>query len=75
MQTVEDMATLQEVARDLTVVMADHFSDLQLLSTMLRMCQLAPSDCQATVDLQGLERCGEFLATMERSLEHFDIII
>ena len=72
-QTVEDMATLQEVARDLTVVMADHFSDLQLLSTMLRM--LAPSDCQATVDLQGLERCSEFLATMERSLEDFDIIL
>ena len=77
-QTVQDMAemtTLQETARDLAVVMADNFCNLELLSTMLRMCQLAPSDWQATVDQQGLERCSEFLATMERSLEDFDIIL
>ena len=77
-QTVLDMAEmdiLQETVRDLTVVMAENFSNVQLLSTMLRMCQLAPSDWQATVDQQGLERCSEFLATMERSLEDFDIIL
>lgn len=77
-QTVVDMAEmdiLQETVRDLTVVMAENFSNVQLLSTMLRICQLAPSDWQAIVDQQGLERCSEFLATMERSLEDFDLIL
>ena len=67
------MEHVRQFVNDCTVVMADCFSKVHLLSTMLRMIHLAASDMPS--DIRGLAQCDTFLKHMQSNLQRYEGVL